>query len=63
MSFIKRKKLCALLSMCLFTGYASADSTSKLDSITVNSDWLGETSEESVKTYAGSREVLTSQAV
>lgn len=61
MSFIKRKKLCALLSMCLFTGYASADSTSKLDSITVNSDWLGETSEESVKTYAGSREVLTSQ--
>jgi Fe(3+) dicitrate transport protein len=57
----KRKKLCALISMYLVTGYASADGASKLDAMIVNSDWLGETSEERVKTYAGSREVLTNQ--
>ena len=47
--------------MYLVTGYASADGASKLDAMIVNSDWLGETSEERVKTYAGSREVLTNQ--
>lgn len=54
-----RKKVCTLLALGLVTTQANAASPADLDSIVVHSDWLGETSEESVKTYPGSREVLT----
>ncbi len=54
-----KKKLCTLLTVGLMATQANADAAADLDSIVVHSDWLGETSEESVKTYPGSREVLT----
>lgn len=54
-----KKKLCTLLTVGLMATQANADTTADLGSIVVHSDWLGETSEESVKTYPGSREVLT----
>lgn len=60
-SILRRKKLGTLLAMCLVSIHANAEDTSELGSMIVHSDWLGETSEESVKTYAGSREVLTNQ--
>jgi len=56
-----KKKLIVLMAVAGLTPYANANQTTELDSIVVNSDWLGETSEESLKTYSGSREVLTNE--
>lgn len=56
-----KKKLLVLMAVAGFTPYASANEPAELDSIVVNSDWLGEVSEKSIKTYSGSREVLTNE--
>jgi len=58
MSFSKTK-LSMLIALGVFSGSSLAAENAELSSIVVHSDWLGETSEESVKTYPGSREVLT----
>lgn len=58
MSFSKTK-LATLITLGVFSGNIHAAENAELGSIVVHSDWLGETSEESVKTYPGSREVLT----
>ena len=54
-------KLFVLMAVAGLAPYANANEPTELDSIVVNSDWLGETSEESLKTYSGSREVLTNE--
>lgn len=56
-----KKKLLVLMAVAGFTTYASANEPSQLESIVVNSDWLGEVSEKNLKTYSGSREVLTNE--
>lgn len=57
--FFTKKKLCTLLMAGLVTTQANAATPTDLGAIVIHSAWLGETSEESVKTYPGSREVLT----
>lgn len=56
-----KKQLVGLMALTWLSPAFSAESPAELESYTVSSDWLGETSEESVKTYAGSREVLTNE--
>jgi Fe(3+) dicitrate transport protein len=58
---LSKKKLLVLMASAWLTPAIAADKPAELDALVVNSDWLGETSEESVKTYPGSREVLTQE--
>jgi Fe(3+) dicitrate transport protein len=56
-----KKKLLVLMASAWLTPALAANSAAELDSMVVSSDWLGEPTEESVKTYPGSREVLTEE--
>ncbi|MTI64786.1 TonB-dependent siderophore receptor [Methylophaga sp.] len=56
-----KKKLLVLMASAWLSPALAANSAAELDSIVVSSDWLGEPTEESVKTYPGSREVLTEE--
>ncbi len=65
--FFHKKRLtlamALLASASSYVNAAERESTdpAKLDSIVVSSDWLGEASQESVKVYPGSRQLLTSE--
>ncbi|MCX4186313.1 TonB-dependent receptor family protein [Methylophaga sp. OBS4] len=64
--FRKKKLAVAVTLLATAGGYAHAAESgetdpAKLGSIVVSSDWLGEASEESVKVYPGSRQLLTSE--
>jgi len=55
-----KKQLITLIAIGLFSTQSNAESPVELGSIVVNSsDWLGEANEENVKTYTGSRDVVT----
>jgi Fe(3+) dicitrate transport protein len=58
MTFSKTK-FTTLVTLSLLSAQTLAAQTAELGSIVVHSDWLGDTSEESVKVYPGSREVIT----
>ncbi|HIC47184.1 MAG TPA: TonB-dependent siderophore receptor [Methylophaga aminisulfidivorans] len=58
---LSKKKLLVLMASAWLTPAIAADKPAELDALVVNSDWLGETTEQSVKTYPGSREVLTQE--
>lgn len=65
-SFRKKKLALAVALLASANSYANAADSeqtdpAKLDSMVVSSDWLGESSEESVKVYPGSRQLLTSE--
>lgn len=59
--YFDRNKLLVLMATAWLTPGYAANSTAELDSMTVSADWLGDTTEESVKIYPGSREVLTEE--
>lgn len=57
----KKTKILTLVTIGMVSSHVFAADSAQLDALIVQSDWLGETNEESVKTYPGSREVLTSE--
>jgi len=59
----RRKALYSLCLLATVSGIANADNSHELNKVVVNGNWLGTATEEDVKVYPGSRNLLDDEAL